>query len=538
MAELSIILADGRRRSLRLRSQQVLAGRDETNCDLVLDDPTCSRRHFRVHATGPGTFLLEDLHSHNGTFVNGRRVQDHHLRHGDEIQAGRCTITFYDVPETPATTLVLRDGEDDLGDVSVYRQKPSVTESRLAQLLDLTSRMVGAFERRDLLERAMDICIETLHFERGLIVESAGPRGEWHTTVIRNVRRGPADAELTVSRSILARAIQRGERSIINNDLEADMTQSMVEHRIRSAMCVPITWQDQILGALYGDSVKTGEEYTEEDINFLAGLAAQIGAALKTSQLVEQEHRRIQMENDLTIARQIQEGLFPHDLPRCEGVRVMAYNSPGRNVSGDYYDVIPLGPKRLAAVIADVSGNGVAAAMLMANLQAAVRVTLPETDNLTTVVRRLNTLVCDNAIEGRFITGLICIVDLERRTLSYVSAGHYPPYRVTLDGRIETLPLQPGLPLGVEHDADYPIVDLALGPEGCSLFLFTDGVPESLNAQDEFFGLGRIETLLQRHAQAQPAELVASFRRTLGEFTGHTLHSDDMTLMAIRVEPA
>lgn len=538
MAELSIILADGRRRTLRLRSQPVLAGRDEANCDLVLDDPTCSRRHFRIHPTGRGRFLLEDLHSHNGTFVNGRRVQDHHLRHGDEIRAGRCVLTFFDMPETPQTTLVLREGEDDLGDVSIYRQKPSVSESRLSQLLELTSRMVGAFERGDLIERAMDICIETLHFERGLIVEATGPHGAWQTSVVRNVRRDPSGDELNVSRSILARAIQRGERSIINNSLEGDMTQSMVEHRIRSAMCVPITWQDQILGAIYGDSIKTGEEYTQEDVDFLAGLAAQIGAALKTSQLVEQEQRRIQMENDLTIARQIQEGLFPRDIPQPAGLQVMAYNSPGRNVSGDYYDVIPLGPNRVAVVIADVSGNGVAAAMLMANLQAAVRVTLPETDSLANVIGRLNALVCENTVESRFITGLICVIDLDRRTLRYVSAGHYPPYRVTPDGRVETLPLEPGLPLGVEDDAEYPISEISLGPEGCTIFLFTDGVPESLNRQEEFFGLGRIEDLLERNAEAPPNELVTSFRRTLGEFTGHTLHSDDLTLMAIRIDPA
>ncbi len=538
MAELTIQPPDGPRRAVRLHRTELLVGRDPT-CDLVLDDPTCSRRHFRIHSPRPGVYLLEDLGSHNGTRVNGERVVSRNLVHGDEIVAGRCAVRFTDRPSAARPTVVISDAGDletDRTTVSVYRQEPSICESRLNQLLGLSARLVGTFEHRELLGRAMDICIETLHFDRGLIVEVPERPGEWQTPVVRNLRSGE-DCTLTISRSILARAVERGERSIINNvaDGGTKPTDSMVLNRICSALCVPITWQKETLGAIYGDRITTGQEYTEEDVNFLAGLATQIGAALKTSRLVQECQSRQQLENELAVARQIQEGLFPRQLPERDDLQIVAFNNPGRNVSGDYYDVIPLEGERFGIIIADVSGKGVPAAMLMANLQAAVRVSLRDTADLVHIVRGLNELVYDNTVGTKFITALVGVLDPTDRAIRYVNAGHYPPYQVLPDGHVSALPADAGLPLGVERDADYPVVDVSLGDRTSTLFLFTDGIPESLNQEDEFYGLGRIEDLLGRNARTPPSELVHRCRRTIADFVGHVPQSDDVTLMAVRL---
>jgi len=484
--------------------------------------------------------VLEDLGSHNGTSVNGERILSKPLVHGDEIRAGQCTLRFIDRPEAGVATVVLSDQEEDSGTVSVYLHEPSLSEARLNQLLGLTSRLIGTFDRKSLLEQAMDICIETLHFERGLIVELHERRAKWRLPVVRNVRTGGADDRLTVSRSILNRAIERGERSIINNAAPGgnDVTESMIQHRICSAVCVPITWQDETLGAVYGDRLTAGEEYCEEDVDFLAGLATQVGAALKTCELVQEVRARQQLENELAVARQIQEGLFPHELPSRADLEIVAFNNPGRNVSGDYYDVIRLDEARVAMVIADVSGKGVPAAMLMANLQAAVRVALPDAEDLVDVVRRLNRLVCENTRESKFITCLVAVVDLADRVLRYVNAGHYPPYRTWGANRVESMPHDAGLPLGLEPAADYPLVEVPLGDGDSGLFLFTDGIPESLNDQDEFFGLGRIEELLRRNAAASPSELVTRCRRTIADFVGGVPQSDDVTLLVLHIGQA
>ncbi|MBN1347444.1 MAG: SpoIIE family protein phosphatase [Phycisphaerae bacterium] len=540
MAELSISMSDGQRRTVRLQHRgDLIVGRDPT-CDVVLDDPTCSRRHFRIHSLERGRYEVEDLGSHNGTLVNGQRTARALLAQGDKIEVGRCALQFTEKADDAQATVTISETQETPGTVSVYRHKPSISERRLEQLLELSTRLVGAFEQREVLDRAMDICMETLAFDRGVIVESPKHGARWHVPVIRNVRAGEGCCGLTVSRSILKRAIERGERSIINNVLSGsdDVTESMVMNQICSAMCVPITWRSEVLGAIYGDRTRTGHEYTEEDVNFLAGLAAQIGTALKTSQLVQDLRARQQLENDLAVARQIQEGLFPRNLPDRPDLEVTAYNSPGRSVSGDYYDVLTLDDHRIGAVIADVSGKGVAAAMLMANLQAAVRVTLPGAADLVDVARRLNQLVHENTSGGDFITCLLCIVDMSDRTIRYVNAGHYPPYQVSSDGAVRTLPEDAGMPLGVDVDTEYPLVEVAFGDQPGTLFFFTDGIPESLNTEDEFFGLGRIEDLLKRNSGTGPKELVGRCRRTIAEFVGHAPQSDDVTLMVMRIGPA
>ena len=539
MAELTIQTPDGRRRVFRLRRDEVVVGRDAT-CDVVLDDTACSRRHLRIHSPRAGQYVLEDLGSHNGTYVNDEQTPTRELVHGDEIRIGRCLLGFADRPSSSQPTVDLIDDEGDLTSISVYRHKPSISESRLNQLLQLSDRLVGALEHREVLERAMDICMESLRFDRGLIVEAPKRSGTWQLPVVRNVRQGEGCSELTISRSILSRAIEHGERSVISSAQadSGDLTESMVRNEIRSALCVPITWRTEVLGAIYGDRLTHAEEYSEDDVNYLAGLAAQIGAALKTSQLVQEAQVRRRIENDLTVARQIQEGLFPKALPVRDDLEVVAYNSPGRSVSGDYYDMIVLDDGRIGMVIADVSGKGVPAAMLMANLQAAVRITLPGADDIVTVVRRLNQLVHENTNATKFITALLGVLDVSERTIRYVNAGHYPPYRVHADGRVESLPDEAGLPLGVDRDADYPLVTVPLGDEATTLFLFTDGIPEALNQDDEFYGLGRIEDLLKRNARADATELVARCRRAIAEFVGHAPQSDDLTLMTVRLGQA
>lgn len=539
MAELSILMSNGHRRTLRLGRNELLVGRDES-CDLVLDDPTCSRRHFRIHSPRAESYVIEDLGSRNGTLVNGEEASTHELRHGDEIRVGQCSLRYLDKPDDVSARVVLTDEETHPDTISVYRQKPSVSESRLNQLLELTSRLVGTFDQRSVLERAMDICIETLRFERGLIVEVAKRQAPWQIPVVRNLRPGPDGEELHISRSILNRAIERGERSIINNAMghPGEITESMVQNRICSAMCVPITWQDQILGAVYGDRTTLGEEYTEDDVNFLAGLAAQIGAAIRNSQLVREEKSRQQMENDLKVARQIQEGLIPQGPLLRDDVEVVAFNDPGRSVSGDYYDILPLGDGRVGVVMADVSGKGVPAGMLMSNLQAAVRVLLPGATDLVQIASRLNCLIHDNTDGAKFITALIGIVDPRQRTLHYVNAGHYPPYRITSQGNVQAMPDRAGTPLGVQPDREYPLVETSFGPEEVALFLFTDGIPEALNRDDEFFGLGRIEEFLRRNARSTPMELITRCRRKVDDFIGHAPQSDDVTLMVVRLPAA
>src|SRR5207237_1106810 len=151
----------------------------------------------------------------------------------------------------------------------------------------------------------------------------------------------------------------------------------------------------------------------------------------------------------------------------------------------------------ITVVIADVSGKGVAASLLMANLQAAVHVTLMDERDLVRATTRLNTLICQNVASERFITALFGLLDPRERTFTYVNVGHPLPYHLLPDGTIRRLPERAFLPLGVEPDAEYESVTYSLGKEASSLFFYTDGVPDAENDKDEHFGDERLEDLLR-----------------------------------------
>jgi serine phosphatase RsbU (regulator of sigma subunit) len=329
--------------------------------------------------------------------------------------------------------------------------------------------------------------------------------------------------------------MDHGERCIINDPAidMVDPTMSMAEYHIRSAMCVPILYRDEILGVIYGDRVRTSTTYQQDDVDFLAGLARQLSVGLVNARLLAEHEEKLHLENEIALARRIQTDLYPHEPLDTETVYVTGTNRPGRQVSGDYFDVVPLDDGRIAVVMADVVGKGVAAALLTANLQAAVRVTLPLGLTLPEMVERWNRLIHANTDVTKFITALIGILDPARNRFEYVAAGHFPPFLIEPGGAVRELPVERGLPLGIDPTEIY-VAKTAEIPPRAMLFLYTDGVTEALCTDDTLYGSDRFVAVLQRHAGAEPAALVAAVEQSVADFVGDAPQSDDITLMVIQ----
>jgi len=512
-------------------------GRDPS-CEIMVDDASVSRNHAVIRPC-PGGHVIEDLGSKNGTLVNAVPTSSARLLDNDVVMVGAVRLAFSSgEPQALTTSVVLVDQEParEATKFSSRSDQLSLPQRRLQMLYELSGRLTSLREGTDLLEDAMNICFETLRFERGAIaVRRVNQRAvDW--PIIRNLRG--TDGELTISRTLVARALDLGERAIVNEGDagEIDPTVSMVQHGIRSAMCVPLANYDEILGVIYGDRVSTGTVYSDEDVDFLAGLARQVSIGLVNSRLLEEQKLKVRLENEIALAHDMQCALFPRVLPDRAGVKVAALNKPGRHVSGDYYDVIEMADGHLGVLIADVTGEGVAASLLMANLQAAVRVTLTDVDDPGDMLTRWNRLIHGNTDASKFITCLVAILEPESRRIRIASAGHPPPQLVSgAQPPCRTLEFEHGYPLGVAADTQYVTARIDLGPSPCTLFCCTDGVFEAMDSAKHEFGDTRMQNVLSGRDSIDPQKMIDDMWQAIKDFAGPAPQSDDVTMLAVHL---
>lgn len=534
MPHLLIDTGTGKPSPIGLDEHPKTLGRDGI-CEVVLDDLKASRQHARIQLDENGDYLIEDLGSKNGTLINGQPLRRHRLIPGDRIEIGTTLLIFQDAQtETIGSHYVVRDRLSKTESTSVVgrQEKFQLSQQRLEMLSGLTERIVRLRDQTELLNEVMTICFETLSFERGLIALKNQPGQPVFEPIVRNLREDET-GQFAISRSILRRAMEDGERTIINDAATelADPTVSMATHNIRSAMCVPMEYNDEILGVIYGDRVTSTTSYGRQDVDFLASVARQASLGLANARMMNKQRRVVQLENELNVARQIQNGLFPGDFEPTSQLWIRAFNEPGRQVSGDTYDIVRMSEGRIGLVIADVTGKGVAAALLSANLQAAVRVTLPSATDPADVVAQWNTLLCENTDQTKFVTLLLMVIDPVARVVEYVNAGHPAPFKLSPPG--EPLEIQGviGLPLGIIPDEQYQTVRLDLGPESSSLLMFTDGIPEAMNEQGEMFELSRLRDILNEVEKVDPENLISELRGQIKRFSGRAEQADDITIL-------
>ena len=254
------------------------------------------------------------------------------------------------------------------------------------------------------------------------------------------------------------------------------------------------------------------------------------------SRLIDEQKHLQRLENEISIAREVQDQLFPRNLPHVAGVEIEAICRAARSVSGDYYDFIQLSESRVAFAIADISGKGISAALLMASLQAALRSQLltPEGEKMSTaeLVGRLNKHLVRNTGDDRFATFFIAVYDIATRKLRYTNAGHLPGFCLW-DGKGIHLD-KGGIVLGVVEDYGYQegCVDV---PADAVLIGYSDGLVEPENAYGEEFGVSRLEAAAQRVRQATPKKIAESLMTTAEEWSGSPEQADDMTVIVAKL---
>lgn len=299
---------------------------------------------------------------------------------------------------------------------------------------------------------------------------------------------------------------------------------------------VPMLGQQQVRGLLCIGGRLGAQPFDGPELEYLGALANITMSALDNARLVKEIVEKEHLERELDLARSIQKGLLPDRVVSPAGYHIAALNESSQQVGGDYYDVIELGSSRSVLAIGDVSGKGIPASLLMANVQAAFRTIIPLGLDAEGTTARINALVHANTAIDKFITFFWGVLDADAHTFSYVNAGHNPPCLVRADGSIDLLE-EGGLILGVMADPPpYSSGTVALAP-GDTLVMFTDGVNEALSVEMEEFGDARLQQLLARHAGNDASCMMEAVRDAVHDFTLGAPQSDDITLLVVHRLP-
>lgn len=295
---------------------------------------------------------------------------------------------------------------------------------------------------------------------------------------------------------------------------------------------VPFQLQGKTDGLLILGERMSRAKYTDSEISFVSSLCNLAAMAIDNARLFQESLAKQRLEEELSLAHAIQEKLLPRDMPAFTGCVVSTFHIPTRQVGGDYFDVIKLNENTICVAIADVSGKGFPAALLMANLQSAFRALMAADLRLDLIVERLNTIVYDNTDCDRFITLFAALYDSSEKSLTYVNAGHNYPFLMKVDGRVVRLD-KGGLMLGVLPKVEYEAGREIIGT-GDFLYMFTDGVNEALNEEGEQFTEERIADLLRLNAGLTADEILETVRKEVASFVGDAPQSDDITQVCVR----
>jgi sigma-B regulation protein RsbU (phosphoserine phosphatase) len=299
---------------------------------------------------------------------------------------------------------------------------------------------------------------------------------------------------------------------------------------------VPMQIQNETRGFIFLGEKITHQSYSESDLEFLQTLGNVAIISLENARLFQETIEKQRLEEEMNLARNIQNRLFPKSMPELQGIVIHGKNVPSKQVGGDYYDIIKIKDTIYGLTIADVSGKGMPASLLMSNLQASLHSLSGENYTLDKLVSRINNLIYQNTDPEKYITFFYGCLDIQTFEFSYVNAGHNPPYLVHRDGSIRELH-EGGIILGMLPDMPYEIGNCRLKP-GDTLMMYTDGVSEAMNIKDEEFSETRLKEILVKFSSSMTAEQINDIMiQEIRNFADGAQQSDDITLLTLQITP-
>src|SRR3989339_1410437 len=319
--------------------------------------------------------------------------------------------------------------------------------------------------------------------------------------------------------------------SISKKEIEADYTDLQ---KFGIELIVPMQLQGETKGLILLGKRASESEYSEADIEYIYSVGSLAIVSIENQRLFKEALEKQKLEEDLEIAHDIQKNLLPHKIPQFTNFNVVANTVFSKQVGGDYYDVITLDNNNFCIAIADVSGKGVSAALMMANLQAFLKTICKQGMKIDEATGLINDLVSENITDGKFITFFWGLLNNEDISIEYVNAGHNPPLLIR-NGEIQKLG-KGGIILGVMKTISPYTSELIKLEKDDVIILFTDGISEAKNIKDEEFSDEKLENLVLELSHKSAKEILTVIQKEVHTFASGAVQSDDITLMAIKVK--
>jgi serine phosphatase RsbU (regulator of sigma subunit) len=538
-----------------LKRERTLIGRSEDN-NLALPDPFSSGHHAVITPSDSG-FYVRDNGSKNGTFLNGKKVQGEiELKRGDEILVGSTRIIYdkelssnVEVTEVvhPARNIntmipikdIIRKQDIDTTIQSLATpadfMKIKSDYKSMAVLNEVSKALVLHQPLQELLERIMDLISEYLPMDRGVLMLKEGNPPQMIAKVPRINNKNLLRQKILVSQSIINLVLDN-HSSVLTADAQSDdrlkMKDSIIKSNIHSAMCVPLWNNREIIGVIYADRISLLDQFSEDDLRMMTLLSNLAAVKIENSRAIEQAIEVEKFQKELALAAQIQKDFLPKKNPPCENFDIAGTNIPCNQVGGDYYDFIAIDPCRLAVIVADVSGKGMSAALLMASLRAALIAEVGPQLRLENMAAKLNDFVHSSSAPNRFITFFFCELDMRAGVLRYINAGHNPPIVIAKDSTVTRLD-PTGFCLGMFPAVAYEVSQVTLD-KGDMVVLFTDGITDARNKDNGEFGEENLIGLLKKNTKKSASEIVGKVCAELSSFTAGVEPFDDMTVIVLK----
>ena len=511
-----------RQRIVDLSGRTLLIGRDPS-CGIWLADSEVSRRHAQIQRAEGGGWVLQDLGSRNGTLVSGVSITQALLTAGDRIQIGACELILRADAAPDVEEPMIEFVEEETVPVAQRPLWHIIKEySVLARNLNRMSDV------EDLVRCLCNGCRRMCHARQASIGLFTGEEVVWHTIT--------TDETESSSQPHLPMEILQRLRDDSLTFEELRQTGTVDIHGTvegMDALLFPLRSAGVTYGILFLE-VPTGGLVDRPQEAGLVRLAAMEAAnCLGRIEARQLERRQQEMMADLNAARTIQLSLFPRSLNLDPRVEIGAINRPSAQVSGDYYDMRKIANDRLLFLLADVSGHGLAAAMVMANFQAGFRLCARMFENLQETHLTLGRLVEENAPAGVFVTGILGLLDLSCGRLSISTAGHPPPVEIGGNDGFHVPDECGTLPWGVPPQEEPQVHETNLQEIPGALMLYTDGVTEVTNASDELLGLDGLRRILRKVTVETLQERVERVSDEVALWSNGNI-ADDMTILALR----
>lgn len=546
-----VLLKDGQSFPYELNTFPARMGR-HPDCNVQVDSNMVSRFHAQLVQID-GKIMLEDLASGNGSFLNGKQLDKHHphaLHHNDRIKLGPIKFRFEDEDDDSSVGMIsgldLSDGATStiMGSASargfgVFEVRP---EDKLRGILKINQSLAGLIEISGIATKILDTLFEIFpQADRGTILmkEEKTTKTAKETTrrfvpAAQKRRMEGDDESVRLSRTILDRVLN-DKTGILSadaaNDSRFSASESISSLTIHSMMCVPLlNIEGDPFGIINLDTQNPMKRFTDEDLELLLAVASQAAHSYENARLMQTYIDKQKQDKEMKIASGVQRALLPETLPNVDGYRFYASYDAAQAVGGDYFDCFMIGERKVCVSFGDVAGKGVPGALIMSRISSVVQNTMSFTDDVSVAIQRINSHMCHNMVEGRFVTYILGVIDLDTNRITLANAGHMSPLIRRPNGDVDEFDDSTiGIPIGIMDGYPYEVVERDIS-EGEMFILITDGVDEAMDPNGDLYTKERVREFVL-NGSLDPEELGRALLSDVRRHANGRDQNDDITIM-------